>query len=83
MVRPIDVLVQNVFLQPELGVLPDVTGVVMASWLVGKRPSDVWLETLEELLALFVNTVVAVGAVEPETRRTDVRCVCLRSDTDR
>ncbi len=78
--RPVDVLADDIFLQPELGVVAEFLGVVMAAGLDRERPRHAGPESLEGLLAAFVTAVMVVGPVQPETGGGDVRRVGLGRD---
>ena len=52
--RPVHLFAEDVFLQPELAVVAQLVGVVMAAGLMGERPRHARLEHLECLLAALV-----------------------------
>ena len=80
MLWPGDFLAQHILLQPELRVLPNLLGVVMAAGLDREGPGHARLESLEALEPPLVAAVMIVGAVEKERGRGDERHMRLGRD---
>ena len=74
------VFTKHMLLQPQLAVVPQLFGVVMPTCLDGKIPRHTRLKDLKGLAGTLMPTVVVIGAIEPQTSRGDVWCVCLRGN---